>query len=200
MQRVVAAVLLCWAHRSDNEYMNPFLSILLETVQKYTTTTMEKSILSKLLRNPKYYIEIVKKTINQVFVEFSAKEADELDTNEIQTLRDRYEEFCPSMSVMKTLGIPGVISVANHPTASVEDILSGSVMDSRDELYGQWTEEELLEEARTLEALYGSASTNNNFLKPSFVQFCPGLMEISNDELYWIDLPEPAALVNVQLE
>lgn len=146
-------------------------------------------------------LQIVKKTINQVFVEFSAKEADELDTNEIQTLRDRYEEFCPSMSVLKTLGIPGVISVANHPTASVEDILSGSVMDSRDELYGQWSEEELLEEARTLEALYGAESVSNTtFLKPSFVQFCPGLMEISNDELYWMDLPEPAGLVEVELQ
>ncbi len=103
----------------------------------------------------------MKKTINQVYNEFSAKEADELDTSEIQALRDKYDEVGPSVLACKKLGVPAVLSISNyHFSASAEDVLGGKTMESnREDLYSKaWSEEELLEEARVLELLYGADS------------------------------------------
>ncbi len=58
MQRLVAAVILCGVNKSEIDYLNPFLSVLLNMVESYSTNTIEKSILSKLLRSNKYYHEV----------------------------------------------------------------------------------------------------------------------------------------------
>jgi len=57
-QRLVAAVILCGVYKTDVDYLNPFLSVLLDMVESYSTNTIEKSILSKLLRSNKYYNEV----------------------------------------------------------------------------------------------------------------------------------------------
>lgn len=54
----MAAVILCGAFKSDIDYNNPFLSVLLDMVESYSTNTIEKSILSKLLRSNRYYNEV----------------------------------------------------------------------------------------------------------------------------------------------
>lgn len=137
--------------------------------------------------------QIVKKTINQVYSEFSAKEADELDQSEVQLLRAKYDEANPCASpAFSRLGIPAVLSISNyHPSASLEDVLSGKAAESsnREELFSKtWTDEELLEEARTLELLYGEGTFRESTLAPAFVQFCPPLMEVTDEELGWMDL------------
>lgn len=58
VQRLVAAVLLCGVYKSEVDYLNPFLAVLLDMVESYSTNTIEKSILSKLLRSNKYYNEV----------------------------------------------------------------------------------------------------------------------------------------------
>ncbi len=117
-----------------------------------------------------FVFQIIKKNITQVYSEFSAKEADELDLSEVTLLRSKYEDVAPSVCPYRKLCIPAVVSVSNYPNATVGEILNGTVPteQSREETYSKtWTEEELMEEARTLEKLYGVDNFNNIMLTVS---------------------------------
>lgn len=113
---------------------------------------------------------MIKKNITQVYSEFSAKEADELDCSEVTALRNKYEEVAPSVCSFRKLGIPAVVSISNYPNASVADILSGTAgaEQSREDLYAKtWTDEELVEEVRALDLLYGPNNFRNLLISVS---------------------------------
>eukprot|EP01034_Spumella_vulgaris_P024739 gene24739-31116_t len=164
--------------------------------------------------------QIIKKTISQVYSEFSAKEADELEQNEVNSsaffvsreiilLRSKYEDHNPShYNAYQRLRVPGVVAVSAYGTASLEDILTGTATEkpisstqSQSNLSGlsnsQWSEEDLLEEARVLEALYGGDNAAKHYLQPSFVTFYPPLMDFTHEteELKWRDIGDDLDLL-----
>eukprot|EP01036_Dinobryon_divergens_P034422 gene34422-44466_t len=174
-----------------------YQSIIVDTYES-SSDTLEKRWIYMLLREPSFYEQVSKLTLNEAITWFthSTETRRQVTSAEEKTIRKmKSEQISDSITRYESLAIRATIPVPPSIFSSDNKLALDRIGD-RDFVSSpphapMWTQEEIDRELHAAGAFSSEVAAFES-LSPSFMQWAPPVMEISDQEMMWLEEDESA--------